>query len=578
MILQGRPKDTLVADGIGLALDLIMLVHRHPYRELSADAARTALMSAIRRLTRDPIGDCAVEALLRAGELECALADLAHPGEATVACVTDAMASHVLVEHGASLRDVERSLCGLDLPERLRFRTPAGYAHHALDPRQYAGLIEQIQLDPQRPSAVIGVRSIGTSLGAIVAEALRVHGCAVERISVRPEGHPWARVLHWHEREAMFVDAQRARGAQFLIVDEGPNASGSTFLAVAEALERAGVPRGDIVLCASRSPDPRSLMAKNAAERWTRYRCQAASPWAVVSGLEDLSAGAWRKVAYGADAAAWPACWTQFERLKRRSADGQWLDKFEGLAPYGETAFERAGALAQAGFGPTPTWQGHGFVRYPWLPGRPARASDLDGQLLRELARYCAFRTRELRVDDAPTRGLELMLQTNLDEAFGVELGDRLQLQVERPVIADARMQPFEWRLSGDGRLLKTDGDSHGDGPLLPGPCDICWDLAGAIIEWNMNRAQLEQFILDYVRLSGDRAHKRLPAYLLAYCAQRLGETHVAARGSDPEERARLLNAQQVYRDQLEHWLTATSNQPPRQRRLTREYAWRATG
>ena len=164
---------------------------------------------------------------------------------------------------------------------------------------------------------------------------------------------------------------------------------------------------------------------------------------------------------------------------------------------------------------------------------------------------------------------------TGLNHAYAFDPVDERWERVQD--MAYGRWYPTLLTL-GDGRVLKTDGDSHGDGPLLPGPCDICWDLAGAIIEWNMNRAQLEQFILDYVRLSGDRAHKRLPAYLLAYCAQRLGETHVAARGSDPDERVRLRNAQHVYRDQLAHWLTATSNQPPRQRRLTREYAWRATG
>jgi hypothetical protein len=555
-----------------------MLVYRRPYRELSADAARSALLSAIGRMSRDPIGDCAAEALLRAGELECALADLSHPAEPATARLTDAMASHVLVENGTSLAEVERSLRGLQLPARLRFRTPAGYAQHALDPRQYAAIVERLQLDPQSAVAVIGVRSIGTSLGAIVTEALRVHGHMAERISVRPTGHPWARLLRWQAHERRFVDLQRERGALFLIVDEGPNASGSTFLAVAEALERAAVPRTAIVLCASRMPDPRSLMAKNAVERWSRYSCHAASPWLLVSDCDDLSTGAWRKIVYGADASAWPACWTQLERVKRRSADGQWLDKFEGLAPYCEAAFERAAELAQAGYGPTPTWHGHGFVRYPWLPGRPARASDLDGQLLRELARYCAFRARAMKVDDVDTRGLQRMLQANLDEAFGIELGDRVRFEVAQPVIADARMQPFEWRLTDDGRLMKTDGHSHGDGPLLPGPCDIAWDLAGAIVEWNMDRAQLEQFVLDYVRLTGDRAEKRLPAYLLAYCAQRMGETYVATRTSDPAERVRLSNAQQAYRDQLEYWRITTANRPARQRRLTREFARLAAG
>ncbi|HKU41301.1 MAG TPA: hypothetical protein VJR89_24225, partial [Polyangiales bacterium] len=534
-----------------------MLVYRHPYRELAGDVAKRALLAAMGRLPRDPIGDCALEALLRAGEIECALADLGHEGEPEAARVTDAMASHVLVDCGTSLRSVERALRELELPARLRFRTPAGYAHHALDPRQYAALAERIACSHERPNVVLGIRSIGTSLGAIVGEALKLRGFLVQRRSVRPKGHPWARVLLWSERERAFVDQQRRLGAQFLIVDEGPHASGSTFLAVADALESVGVAARDIALCASRMPSPSTLLAKRADERWTRYRCYSAAPWTNVVACEDLSAGAWRKLAYGENAAAWPACWTQLERVKRLSPDGRWLDKFEGLAPYRDAGFERACVLAQAGYAPPPTLLGHGFVRYPWLGGRPARASDLNEQLLRELARYCAFRLRALPASEADTRGLARMLRTNLDEAFGVDIGDRIRFDVERAVVPDARLQPFEFRIGAEARLIKTDGHLHGDGPLLPGPTDICWDLAGTIVEWGMNRGQIEQFLSDYTKLSGDRPERRLPAYLLGYCAQRLGEMYVATYSASPAERVRLQVAQQIYRTHLERWLQA---------------------
>lgn len=553
-----------------------MLVYRHPYRELSGDAAKSALLAAMGRLARDPVGDCATEALLRAGELECALADLEHASESAAARVTDAMASHVLVDCGTELAAVERSLRALALPERLRFRTPAGYAHHALDPRQYAALAERVRCSRERPILVVGVRSIGTSLGAIIAEALKLRGFSVERISVRPKGQPWARVLRFSGRERELIDQQRRRGAQFLVADEGPHASGSTLLAVAEALECAVVAPEDIVLCASRMPALNTLLAKSADERWVRYACCAAVPWTPVDACDDLSAGAWRTLAFGEDQAAWPASWTQLERVKRRSTDGRWLDKFEGLAPYRDAAFERACVLAGAGYAPSPSWLGHGYVRYPWLPGRPARASDLDEQVLRELARYCAFRQRALPANDndVDTAGLSRMLQNNLEETFAIEVGNDVPFGVEHAVIPDARMQPFEFRIGGQ-RLLKTDGHLHGDGPLLPGPTDICWDLAGAIVEWHMDRAQIERFVSDYARLSGDRRpERRLPMYLLAYCAQRLGEMYVATHGAAATERPRLLLAQLTYREQLERWLTATAKQPVRHRKSTRDYGY----
>jgi hypothetical protein len=554
-----------------------MRVYRRPARELSGATIQRELLGSMQRLDRDPIGDCALEALLRAGELECALADLNHPCAQSASLITDSMASHVLVHNGRSLQWAEQSLRSLDLPPRIHLRTPAGFAYDGLDPRRYATLAPRLPLRAAAPVAVIGVRSIGTSLSAIVSEALRLRGHAVERITVRPSGLPWARTLTLQPEEAAFVVHMLSRKAEFLVVDEGPHASGSTFLSVAEALERTGVPAKSIALCTSRIPDPNRLLAESASMRWPRYRAYAADTWNPDSSV-DLSAGAWRRCVFGEDASAWPACWTQLERIKRRTADGQWLDKFEGFAPYRDAPFERACVLAQAGYAPSPTWLGHGFVRYPWLDGTPARASDLDGHMLRELARYCAFRAREFRTNDVDPSGLERMVETNVDAVFGISLGSRAKLPIEWGVVPDARMQPFEWRLSRPGRLMKTDGHAHGDCVLLPGPIDICWDLAGAIIEWHMDAAHRDQFVHDYSMLSGDEPHARLPCYLLAYCAQRLGETFVAAASAEPRERDRLWVAHEHYRDELERMLGTPPVVRPeprarRQRRLTQEYA-----
>jgi hypothetical protein len=551
-----------------------MLVYRNPSRQLSGRAIQRDLLASMQRLARDPIGDCALEALLRAGELECALADVRHPSEPSAAYVTDAMASNVLVHNGRPLHWVEQTVRRLDVPEHLLLRTPCGFAYDGLDPRRYAALAQTLPLRPGAPIAVIGIRSIGTTLGAMLSEALRVRGHQVERITVRPMGHPWARELHMEPAEAAFIVHMLSRDAEFLIVDEGPYASGSKFLAVAEDLERAGVPLRSIALCTSRTVDPTRLLAKMAAERWPRYRSYAADAWRAGPD-EDLSAGAWRKAVYGQDAAAWPACWPDLERIKRRSADGKWLDKFEGFAPYRDEPFERACRLAQAGYAPPPTWLGHGFVRYPWLAGRPMNAGDLDPQTLRELARYCAHRSRNFPAEPTDTLALERMVQMNVEEVVGVDVGERGKLIVARSVVPDARMQPHEWLCGPDRRLTKTDGHAHGDGVLLPGPTDICWDLAGAIVEWNMNPAQQEQFVHDYATLSGDRPERRLPGFVLAYCAQRVGETFAAACSSELQERERLRAACERYRAMISRLLGVKPvvRPPARERRLTREYS-----
>jgi hypothetical protein len=143
------------------------------------------------------------------------------------------------------------------------------------------------------------------------------------------------------------------------------------------------------------------------------------------------------------------------------------------------------------------------------------------------------------------------MLACNLHEATGVSLGERLPIELRVPVIADARMQPHEWWVCEDERLRKTDGHGHGDDHLLPGPCDIAWDVAGAVIEWRMDPARREQLIEHYQRAAGERVAERLPAYEAAYCALRLGELMFAADSCEGDDRLRALAATDYYRSSL---------------------------
>ena len=64
---------------------------------------------------------------------------------------------------------------------------------------------------------------------------------------------------------------------------------------------------------------------------------------------------------------------------------------------------------------------------------------------------------------------------------------DERALRVLRPLIVDGRLQPWEWIVTRQGVLLKTDASSHGDDHFLPGPTDIAWDLAGVIVDWDLD-------------------------------------------------------------------------------------------
>src|SRR5262249_11759046 len=103
------------------------------------------------------------------------------------------------------------------------------------------------------------------------------------------------------------------------------------------------------------------------------------------------------------------------------------------------------------------------------------------------------------------------------------------ELHAERPIYADCRMLPHEWFLTPQGGILKTDSVGHSEGHQLPGPVDIAWDLAGAIVEWDLSVAQTDFFLNEYQRQSGDNLRNRLPGYLLAYSVLRAAQCRMAA-------------------------------------------------
>jgi hypothetical protein len=235
------------------------------------------------------------------------------------------------------------------------------------------------------------------------------------------------------------------------------------------------------------------------------------------------------------------------ERAKYLATTGQELRlfKFAGFGHYGDRVFERERQMAAAGFAPMPRRESSGFVSYPWLDGRPMTASDLSCSVITRLAEYCVFRAKALPSSSADIRSLQQMAQHNLRQ-LGFDLP--VSLKLECPVTADGRMQPHEWMLSSDGKLLKADCGSHGDDHFYPGPIDIAWDLAGAIVEWRMNAVQSAELLDVYRRASGDDPHARITDYIRAYAVFRCAYCKMAAYAMQgTPEQARLEQAAAGY-------------------------------
>jgi hypothetical protein len=425
------------------------------------------------------------------------------------------------------------------LPEELTVTTPEGFAYYALHPMRYADALKEIGTIAD--AVVIGIRSIGTTLSAVAGAALRKSGETVKRFTVRPEGHPFDRILRWSYKQLALVREASRADAMFVIVDEGPGLSGSSFLSVAEALCDAGVPAGRIVLMPSYSPVTSRLRARDAVRRWSKFRCSPIGDGWRPQG-EWMGGGRWRE-RFIEKKECWPGAWTTMERAKFLSLENQVLWKFEGLGPYGETSRMHARALAESGWSAPVTGVESGFIGYRLLNARRAAPRELDSERIQRIAAYCAFRAVDFACDVTKSEhdDLTAMVKVNFEREFQCSIPSLFsQLEVLRPTLCDAKMSPHEWLQSGGGRLLKLDATAHGDDHFFPGPCDIAWDLAGAIVEWNMDHRAKTLLLREYLKASGDDAAARIDAYVMAYTVFRFAWCKMAAagmQGTDDEQR-----------------------------------------
>jgi hypothetical protein len=492
-------------------------IFRDGRREFSGPAFLQELQQQL--ASSDGLLDC----LIQAGEMEAALADLGAHSAQTAAYLTDTLARDLQAGNTRPGPLAQQLVAQIVAPNSISVSPPEGFTYYALHPSDFARAAEKLA-DRARTFAVVGIRSIGTTLSAVVAAALDQRGKVVSRTTVRPGGHPYARNADFTLPQKQWIQEQLAGTARFLIVDEGPGRSGSTFLSVGEALCACGVPQERITIIGSRQFDPSGLFAKDAAARWRQFHFVATTP-ALSTRFPNwtyLGSGDWR--AHFLDGEQeWPESWTQMERFKVLSPDQRDFVKFEGMGRIGREARIRAFILADAGFSPAAADAGDGFVSYSSIKGRRLNAQDVNSSFLAQVARYCAFRAKEFR--QLQHNGVELhrMLTHNVQQEFARELNLPPDIfATAEPALVDGRMQPYEW-ISSETTVLKTDGISHGDDHFFPGPCGMAWDLAGVAVEWNLDQEATDFLVGEFRQLSGTNVGHELPAHMLAYCVFRLG-------------------------------------------------------
>jgi len=500
-----------------------MRVYGDRHRRVAPRAALRELTATLRRMEAAPAGpvrhDLIVRAFIEAGGVAQGLADadFERAGEDAGSPAQDAamallvtlarkLAASAWSGHQSAGPPASAELMALalsPLPPHIEVKTPEGYAFYAVYPEAY---LQTAAADPwPGPPLVIGLRSIGTGLAALVAAAIG----AGDIVSLRPTGHPFKRKVSVSPGLAARLTSHEG---PFAIVDEGPGLSGSSFGAAADLLEGIGVERSRIVFMPSHEDGPGPQAAPEDRARWgatarrpaTFERLVDQEPLAgwfadltgPIGMIEELSAGAWAR--HRTDA---PGVNPVLERRKYRirSDRGVWLAKFAGLGALGEAKLARARTLARAGVVPEPLGLRRGFLLERWEVGEPGPMLE-RAALIEHVGRYLGLRALAFPAepgDGASLEELAEMARTNLAELLGEEAAQRIPSPPPdartRPIHIDGRLHRWEWLTTPDGRLIKTDALDHSCAHDLIGCQDIAWDLAGARVELDLSEAETDR-------------------------------------------------------------------------------------
>jgi hypothetical protein len=582
-----------------------MLVYGDPQFYASSDQLIPGILDRTRRLDPFSIEEWRL-VLIHLGQLEQGLADSQNtPDEITEAISLTDLAANAFV--GLFAGDTTKA-ANLQLQllhqlsrtktsaTRLTLKAPEGFAFYALFPEQYAVAAHQWALAHGASSdgvLVIGIRSIGTTLSAVVTSVLKSRGFKARRITLRPSGHPWQREVQLERAVLKHVD-------WVLVVDEGPGLSGSSMAAVAKGLCQRGMSMERIAFFPGHAGDPGPNANEEIREIWARARkcfvpladvrwnyCTIEQTLAHATttrmktgrALEviNLSEGKWRKISFS-KRPDWPPVAPQFERLKflcRGNGEPPVLWKFSGfplvsseprdMAQWMRDEMsqrsERTGFLAPFGIS-------NGFIGVKWQSATPLRSSDFSQpRVPQDLARYVvAARGRPLQKTEARAalNRLRNMLSWNTQFALGGESANKAKVMSEQmappigmPAYGDGRMAPHEWVQTPEGNITKTNGVCHFWDHTLIGRQPIYWDIAGVLIEWHLGKAQRQQFLHALKKQGCSVSAQSLNFYCGAYAAFRMGYCQIAATSAGSVAAQQLSEAARMYRECLLEELAA---------------------
>jgi hypothetical protein len=440
------------------------------------------------------------------------------------------------------------------LPGNIPLRIPEGFVYYGLYPETYIQAAD-IFISEVTPESVVvvGIRTIGTQLSALVAARLEKYCCKVDSFTVRPKGHPFSRYIEFSEQQKQKFVVNSS--AWVVVVDEGPGLSGSTICGTLLKIKECGVLRDRTVVFPSWIPDGKLFISANARSMWNHYKKYLGcfdEMWIRNGRLEkqfdksiyrEISCGMWRPYIIKNED-MFPAVHPNHERRKyilcKYGGKSLTLTKFAGLGRYGETIVKRGSLLARAGFTPMLNSFSDGFVDMDFIEGELVTSGGPDNRLLETVARYCSFLRKNCKAESVTTFSLIMdMIRVNVGEGLGPQWLRKIDLFekkyqasiYENEVVSiDGRMFPHKW-IRTDSGYVKVDHLEHHADEFFHGPQNIAWDLAGFSVEFELAKNKRDTLVELYIHYSNDRSViERLPFFIIAYLSFRLGYVTLASQ------------------------------------------------
>ncbi|WP_158231243.1 HAD hydrolase family protein [Bradyrhizobium sp. C9] len=392
--------------------------------------------------------------------------------------------------------------------------------------------------DRSHPVLVLGLRTAGTYFSTLLCSFFKAEGYGrVAALTVHPKKGP----SDWERRQ---LSEHARKGFTLVIVDDPPNSGGTIVLAV-DIARQAGFDLSKIKVLVPTHPAtpgwaaalPDGLVITLEPERWRKQQlldprmvAERLAEYLAPRGFSDVQVlDSWRAeeldggVQHSASGKR-GATLRRIFKVQLQTAQGDrevrhFVAKSVGLGYLGYPAFLVAQRLSE--FVAPVLGLRDGILYSEWLPQQQA-AMDIGlnrDSWIDRVACYVAARTRLLALPKSRVAGKAVHENgwTLLAEAFGRAYGDfvldvpmrsLIQQQLYRlhcpcPTLIDGNMGGAEWIVGRTG-LLKTGYFGHGLGKTLLNSVDPAYDLADAILSFELSPDEEERLVRRYVEHSGD--------------------------------------------------------------------------